>query len=63
MICVLPPYKDEQITEPVECNLVVMSGGKKSEPQSLTYEPLNGPGKVSWCFKHRIWIIRLAINL
>ncbi len=40
MICTVPPYRDEGITEPVEVRIVVEnSSGKLSEPQVFTYTP------------------------
>ncbi|XP_021950843.1 nuclear factor of activated T-cells 5 isoform X1 [Folsomia candida] len=39
LICVIPPYKNQHITSPLECKVTIVSGGKQSEPHRFTYLP------------------------
>ncbi|ODM97124.1 Nuclear factor of activated T-cells 5 [Orchesella cincta] len=39
LICPVPAFKEEKIVEPVECKVLVVSGGKHSEPHRFTYLP------------------------
>ncbi|CAL8131490.1 unnamed protein product [Orchesella dallaii] len=47
LICPVPAFKEEKIVEPVECKVLVVSGGKHSEPHRFTYLPelVNGKTK------------------
>lgn len=47
LIVAVPKYCDLTVTEEVTVEMVVVSGGKKSEPQSFTYLPL--PTKKGMC--------------
>ncbi len=39
MICVVPPYEDLHITEPVDVFIMVKSNGRVSEPSQYSYLP------------------------
>lgn len=41
-VCVIPPYRTPDITEPVSVRLCVVSSGKTSEPHQFVYTPVNG---------------------
>ncbi|KRT85342.1 hypothetical protein AMK59_1085 [Oryctes borbonicus] len=41
-VCVIPPYVQPNITEPVTVRLYVVSSGKASEAQQFVYTPVNG---------------------
>ncbi|KAK9687486.1 Rel homology dimerization domain [Popillia japonica] len=41
-VCVIPPYMQPNITEPVTVRLYVVSSGKTSEAQQFVYTPVNG---------------------
>nr|XP_015835684.1 PREDICTED: uncharacterized protein LOC663601 isoform X3 [Tribolium castaneum] len=41
-VCVIPPYRRPDITEPVTVRLCVVSSGKTSEPHQFVYTPVNG---------------------
>ncbi len=41
----VPPFKEEKLIEPVECKVLVVSGGKLSEPHRFTYLPEITSGK------------------
>ncbi|KAG0722371.1 Nuclear factor of activated T-cells 5 [Chionoecetes opilio] len=45
LIVDVPKYYDQSMAEEVTVEMVVVSGGKKSEPQSFTYLPLPSPSK------------------
>lgn len=49
-VCVVPPYRRPDITEPVSVRLCVVSSGKTSESHQFVYTPVNGAvpsGKLS----------------
>ncbi|XP_074029912.1 nuclear factor of activated T cells 3 isoform X2 [Leptinotarsa decemlineata] len=41
-VCVVPPYRRPDITEPVSVRLCVVSSGKTSESHQFVYTPVNG---------------------
>lgn len=41
----VPPFKDDKSIEPVECKVLVVSGGKHSEPHRFMYLPELSTGK------------------
>ncbi|XP_050309725.1 uncharacterized protein LOC126745779 isoform X2 [Anthonomus grandis grandis] len=41
-VCVVPPYRRPNITEPVQVRLCVVSSGKTSESHQFVYTPVNG---------------------
>ncbi|XP_060516589.1 nuclear factor of activated T-cells 5 isoform X2 [Cylas formicarius] len=41
-VCVVPPYRRSNITEPVMVRLCVVSSGKTSESHQFVYTPVNG---------------------
>ena len=47
LIVAVPKYCDLSVTEEVTVEMVIVSGGKKSEPQSFSYLPL--PTKKGMC--------------
>lgn len=51
-MCVVPPYRRHNITEPVPVRLCVVSSGKTSELHQFVYTPVNGTvsGKHTKCF-------------
>lgn len=42
LVCVVPPYRHQNITEPVTVRLYVVSSGKNSEAHQFVYTPING---------------------
>ncbi|XP_069698451.1 nuclear factor of activated T-cells 5 isoform X1 [Periplaneta americana] len=40
LVCVVPPYRRVDLTEPVTVKLLVTSSGKLSEPHTFTYTPI-----------------------
>lgn len=42
LVCVVPPYRRPDITEPVSVRLCVVSSGKTSESHQFVYTPVNG---------------------
>ncbi|XP_076271222.1 nuclear factor of activated T cells 3 isoform X2 [Rhynchophorus ferrugineus] len=51
-VCVVPPYRRPNITEPITVRLCVMSSGKTSESQHFVYTPVNGPMSVQMESQH-----------
>lgn len=43
LVCTIPPYKVEDIKEPVIVKLSVVSSGRSSEPHTFVYTPLGTP--------------------
>ncbi|XP_018574169.1 nuclear factor of activated T-cells 5 isoform X2 [Anoplophora glabripennis] len=65
-VCVIPPYRTPDITEPVSVRLCVVSSGKTSEPHQFVYTPVNGampsvhidpspPAQPAQFFKGNFW--------
>lgn len=52
LIVAVPKYYDLSVTEEVTVEMMVVSGGKKSEPQTFTYLPLPTK-KGMYCGKHQ----------
>lgn len=52
LIVAVPKYYDLSVTEEVTVEMMVVSGGKKSEPQSFTYLPLPTK-KGMYCGRHQ----------
>ncbi|XP_071449039.1 nuclear factor of activated T-cells 5 isoform X2 [Hetaerina americana] len=45
LVCVVPPYRRQDITSPVQVRLLVTSSGKKSEAHTFTYAPEGLPAQ------------------
>uniref|UniRef100_T1ISA8 Nuclear factor of activated T-cells 5 n=1 Tax=Strigamia maritima TaxID=126957 RepID=T1ISA8_STRMM len=52
LVCRIPPYRRQDISEPVKVHLTVQSGGKTSEPHTFVYLPVKqGLNNVSGNFQ------------